>query len=230
MTPDDSVLDNAVWHALRERQSQHAEWNEQRTAVRFDPEVNIFSGVDAMNARAWDAQAELVGPGGMTVLFRPDVPSAPSGWQEVFRETAWQMVADGPLAAPTIDPRVLSAEDVPDMLALTKQTEPGPFLVRTHELGTYVGVREEGRLLAMAGERLRPPGFTEVSAVCTHPNAQRRGLGAALTLWVTQQISARGETAFLHVLENNENALRLYEALGFRRRRRVDAVAALRQD
>ena len=113
------------------------------------------------------------------------------------------------------------------MLDLTRRTEPGPFLARTVELGTYVGIRHGGTLVAMAGERLKAPGFTEISAVCTHPDARRRGYGAALTLWMAAHIRQHGDEAFLHVLEANENALRLYEAIGFRRRRMVDAVAAV---
>jgi N-acetylglutamate synthase-like GNAT family acetyltransferase len=112
------------------------------------------------------------------------------------------------------------------MLELTGVTEPGPFFVRTHEQGRYVGVRREGRLVAMAGERFRLPGFTEVSAVCTHPDVRGEGLGGALTLEISHGIRARGDEAFLHLLATNETAHRLYLKLGFRDRRQNVVVAA----
>ena len=112
------------------------------------------------------------------------------------------------------------------MLALAELTEPGPFLLRTPELGRYVGLRREGRLLAMAGERFRLPGYVEISAVCTHPDARGEGLAGELTLNVAHAIRAGGDEAFLHVLESNENATRLYQKLGFVIRRKVDVVFA----
>ncbi|MDJ0847230.1 MAG: GNAT family N-acetyltransferase [Myxococcota bacterium] len=136
------------------------------------------------------------------------------------------MVARELPPAPELAVVELGPADVPEMLELTQLTEPGPFLTRTIEMGRYLGARREGRLVAMAGERLRLPGWTEVSAVCTHPNAQRQGLGAALTLHAAEAIRERGDRVFLHVLEVNENAIRLYRALGFEVRRRVEAVAA----
>jgi len=112
------------------------------------------------------------------------------------------------------------------MLALAELTEPGPFMSRTVELGRYVGVRREGRLLAMAGERFRSPGFVEISAVCTHPDVRGEGLGGELTLNVAQSIRRGGDEAYLHVLETNEKAVRLYQKLGFVVRRKVDVVFA----
>jgi predicted GNAT family acetyltransferase len=112
----------------------------------------------------------------------------------------------------------LSAADVPEMMALTALTKPGPFHKRTHELGTYLGIRREGKLVAMAGERLKVPGFTEVSAVCTHPEHTGHGYARILMLEVMERIRSRGETPFLHVREDNVRAIALYERLGFSRR------------
>lgn len=231
MTPaaaTESVLDNVVWHALRGPQARYAKWAEDGRAVRFDPEVAIFTAVDRIDDDGWAAQAALVGSGGATVLFRDEIPTPPAGWDEVFRGPTWQLVADDLSPTPEQPIEALSSADAEDMLALARLTEPGPFQIRAVELGTYVGIRHEGRLLAMAGERLKAPGYVEISAVCTHPDARRRGYGAALTLWMATHIRERGDEAFLHVLATNESALRLYEAIGFRRRRRVDAVAAVR--
>lgn len=231
MTPapaTENVLDNVVWHALRGPQADLAEWNEGKRACRFDPEVAIFTAVDRLDEEGWAAQADLVGDGGATILFRDQVDTPPRGWTEVFRGPTWQLVADDVSPPPEdLSVELLSRDDASEMLALTQRTEPGPFLLRTVEMGTYVGVRREGKIVAMAGERLKTPGYTEISAVCTHPDARRRGYGAALTAWMTRHIRERGDQAFLHVLETNENALRLYEAIGFQRRRMVDAVAAV---
>ncbi|MFO1274404.1 MAG: GNAT family N-acetyltransferase, partial [Rubrivivax sp.] len=103
-------------------------------------------------------------------------------------------------------------------------TEPGPFLARTHAMGRFIGVREQGRLLAMAGERFRPEGWTEVSGVCTHPEARGRGLARALSAAVSARIQARGETPFLHAWQSNVAAIRLYESLGFVLRCEVDVA------
>jgi predicted GNAT family acetyltransferase len=110
----------------------------------------------------------------------------------------------------------LTTADVPEMLALTKLTEPGPFLPRTIELGAYLGVHDAGSLVAMAGERLHLTGFTEISAVCTHPQYRGRGYGNALLSALISRITRRGETPILHVRTQNVAALRLYEKLGFK--------------
>jgi ribosomal protein S18 acetylase RimI-like enzyme len=113
----------------------------------------------------------------------------------------------------------LGAHDVPDMLALVERTRPGPFLPRTVELGTYLGIRRGGQLIAMAGERLHPPGWTEISAVCTDAAYRGRGLGSRLVRAVAAGIKERGETPFLHTAAANTGAIGLYESLGFRLRR-----------
>ena len=110
------------------------------------------------------------------------------------------------------------------MLALVGLTQPGPFRPRTHQMGRYVGVRHEGQLVAMAGERLELDDYIEVSAVCTHPDFRRRGLGAALTLDVAAHIAAQGKTPMLHAAATNTGAIRVYERLGFTIRRTVTAL------
>ncbi|WP_308237974.1 GNAT family N-acetyltransferase [Phenylobacterium sp. J426] len=110
------------------------------------------------------------------------------------------------------------------MLQLATLTKPGPFFSRTHQLGAFIGVRENGRLAAMCGERLRLPGYTELSAVCTHPDFLGRGYAAGLMSLVTQAILARGDVAFLHVYDHNTRAIALYERLGWTRRRAVEVM------
>jgi ribosomal protein S18 acetylase RimI-like enzyme len=223
---DEPLLDNAVWYALRGPQAPLAQASASGRALRFDPEVSPFGAVDTLDDKAWAEQADLVGPEGLAVLFRADVPPPPDGWTEVVRIPGLQMVAGELPPVPDLPVVPLAADDVPEMLALTALSEPGPFLARTIEMGRYLGVRREGRLVAMAGERLRLPGWAEISAVCTHPDARREGLGAAMTLHAAKGIRERGDRPFLHVVETNEKAIRLYLALGFRVRRSIDAVAA----
>jgi len=221
---DDGVLDNPVWHALRGPQSGFVGPDSTPYWVRFDREVSLFSAVDTVDDATWTRIAEVAGPGGACALFRDSIPALPHGWEELFRGSCLQMIA-GDLSEPSglafVD---LGPEDASEMLALTELTEPGPFAIRTFELGRYVGLRRDGRLLAMAGERFRMPGYVEVSAICTHPDARGEGLAGELTLNVVQSIRAGGDEAMLHVLESNENAIRLYRKLGFFVRRSVDVV------
>ena len=119
----------------------------------------------------------------------------------------------------------LSASDVPDMVDLVTLTQPGPFEARTIELGTYLGVREGGRLIAMAGERMHFEGHTEISAVCTHPDHQGQGLAGLLVDCLVTDINGRGEVAFLHAASTNTTAISRYQSLGFTIRRQVEAVA-----
>jgi ribosomal protein S18 acetylase RimI-like enzyme len=190
--------------------------------------VSVFYGVDRLDAGSWAGLAELAGSERGVVLVRDDVDRIPPGWTREERLFAYQMVLEdlpGP-SSPYLDDgvapiRPLGAGDTDRMLQLVGATRPGPFRARTHELGPYVGVFQDDRLIAMAGERMHPPGFTEISAVCTHPDVRRRGLGAALTRYVAAVILERGETPFLHVAEDNDGARRIYQQLGFLTRKVV---------
>jgi predicted GNAT family acetyltransferase len=160
-------------------------------------------------------------PGAGVTLSGPTV-EPPDGWEVVMRFPLLQFVDDGIAAAPDEEAARLGQADVPEMLALAERTKPGPFLRRTIEMGTYLGIRRNGRLVAMAGERLHPPGWTEISGVCTDPGWRGQGLGTRLLLAIAAGIRERGETPFLHVLTSNTNAIRLYESLGFRLRLRTE--------
>jgi predicted GNAT family acetyltransferase len=134
------------------------------------------------------------------------------------------MVAGDLAPAAEVDSRPLTTDDVPQMLALVELAKPGPFLPRTIDLGSYFGVFDDDQLVAMAGERIHLPGYTEVSAVATHPDHRGHGLAAALTRHVAAGIAGRDEVAFLHVVDTNVNAIRVYERLGFTTRVMVDFV------
>jgi len=227
---DESFLDNPVWHSLNGPLKRFAQTPKSDRLLTFDPEMSPFSGVEMSRVGGaegcWAAIAEDVGLEGFCGLFRDEIPVRPAGWEDHFEGVCLQMVA-GDLA-PVLDVAIdaLGSKDAGAALELATLTEPGPFAARTTELGRFVGVRRNGRLMAMAGERFRIPGFVEISGVCTHPDARGEGLGAALTLAVARSIRAGGDEAFLHVLDDNENAIRLYRKLGFTVRRKVDVVFA----
>ena len=208
----DRLLDNPVWHALTGPQAAMADGAEG--ARRYLTEVAPFAALpDEPSPADWDAMAALVGPAGWAALFR-DVVEEP-GWPRTMDLPTVQMVGADVEPAEAPGAVVLGVGDVPEMSDLVERTEPGPFAARTHELGTYLGIRDEdGRLVAMAGERIRPPGFTEISAVCTDDSQRGRGLGEALVRDLVGRIQGRGEVPILHVLVENP-ARRLYERLGF---------------
>jgi ribosomal protein S18 acetylase RimI-like enzyme len=216
-------LDNPVWHALT---GPHTEFSEGTgLALRYDRTVSPFAGLpDEPGPEAWSALRTLVGPGGAAIVFRTDRLEAPAGWAEPMRLPTLQMVASAPIGAGDPEFMRLGAGDVDEMLALVKETKPGPFFARTHELGTYIGTREGGKLIAMAGERMRFAGYTEISAVCTDPGARKRGLATRLVRAVAAGLEARGETPILHVLADNSSAIRVYEAIGFTTRAAFDVV------
>ncbi|MGA5300261.1 GNAT family N-acetyltransferase [Nucisporomicrobium flavum] len=214
-----SVLDNAAWESLA---GPHAHFAERYgRAARYPSSVAPFHALaDPHDPAAWADLAELTGPGAEVAVAGP-VPAACPGWEVAGEIAGVQFVDESLRAEPDPAAVRLGHADVPEMLDLIARTQPGPFLPRTVELGTYLGVRHEGRLIAMAGERLHPPGWTEISAVCTDPAFRGRGLATRLVRAVAAGIRARGETPFLHTSAGNAGAIRLYQAIGFRLRCRT---------
>lgn len=209
-------LDNPVMASLL---GPHALFAERRGGVlRYLPDVSPFAAMPAVPDPAdWHAAAELVGPGGTVAVSGPR-RQPPPGWEVPWQGEGVQLVGAGVTPAAAPDAVRLGAADVPEMLALVERTEPGPFRSRTVELGTYLGIRRDGVLVAMAGERLHPPGWTEISAVCTTPEYRGQGLATRLVRALVHGIRERGETPFLHAAGSNVSAIRLYESLGFRLR------------
>ncbi|GGZ23811.1 GNAT family N-acetyltransferase [Streptomyces nitrosporeus] len=218
-------LDSPVHAALT---GPHAHFAERRGRVlRYPADVTPWNAVpDAPLAQDWADAAALAGPGGSVTLTAFHEPP-PADWEILFHAEGVQMVDDGVDAAPDAEAVRLGPADVPEMLELVGRTRPGPFLPRTVELGTYLGIRRHGTLVAMAGERLRPPGWTEISAVCTDESVRGQGMASRLLRAVAHEIRERGETPFLHAASANTGAIRLYEALGFRLRRRTAFLSAL---
>jgi ribosomal protein S18 acetylase RimI-like enzyme len=212
------LLDNPVWHALVSEQAHLAQGN--ALAKRFPRDMSPFAAMADQSAAAYQALEKTLS--GDTAALALDTETIlPANWTMVLSGEMYQMVFEGaPPPEPNISLRKLTLADIPEMLALTKLTEPGPFLPRTIELGAYFGVHESGLLVAMAGERMKLTGYTEVSAVCTHPDYRGRGYGSALMSAVIAGIMKRGETPFLHVKTENP-AVQLYQKLGFRVRARL---------
>jgi len=214
-------LDNVIWKALATCQTHLGTRN--HSAARFFADVSVLGALAELTAEAYESLFALLHVNERVGLFLDETPQ-PSPW--------WKVVRSGPLLqmvhehAPAPENREgkepvflrLGEADVPEMLALTQLTKPGPFGRHTHEMGEYWGIRQNGKLIAMAGERLRLPGYTEVSAVCTHPDHLGHGCATALITMLVQRIRDRGEQPFLHVLPENTRAVELYEHLGFRKR------------
>jgi ribosomal protein S18 acetylase RimI-like enzyme len=209
-------LDNPYWAALTGPHVKLARVNGQ--AARYPADVAVFAAfADGADERAWDDLAALVEPG-ETVGITGISLTPPAGW-DVEVIAGVQLVDASMVAAPMAEAVTLGPDDVPEMLDLIERTDPGPFARRTIELGRYLGVRRDGKLIAMAGERARIPGWVEISAVCTDEAHRGRGLGTALVRAVAAGIRERGETPFLHAAASNERAIRLYLSLGFTQRR-----------
>jgi len=209
---DAHPLDNPAWRALT---GPHAHFAETYgNAARYPADVAPFVAIASAAEPAWDDVAQLVGPD--TALALPGVYlDPPPDWTVLGILTGVQMDGSGVLGEPDPEAVTLGPADVPEMLDLVERTQPGPFRPRTVEMGAYLGIRHNGALIAMAGERMHPPGWTEVSAVCTDPAYRGRGLASRLVSAVVAGIRARGENPFLHASATNTAAIRLYESMGF---------------
>jgi GNAT superfamily N-acetyltransferase len=216
-------LDNPVFLSLT---GAHARFAERRGKVlRYQVDVSPFLALpDEPDESDWTDAASLAGPGALLPLAGVRVPP-PAGWEVFVAGEGVQMTGERLAVAADEEAVPLGRADVADMLDLTARTQPGPFLPRTFELGTYLGIRRDGKLVAMAGERLHPQGWTEISAVCTDDAWRGQGLASRLVRAVGAGIRARGEIPFLHAVATNP-AIALYEQLGFRLRQQVAFTAA----
>jgi ribosomal protein S18 acetylase RimI-like enzyme len=222
---DEAVLDNPIYYALTGAHSGFAQTGGR--VLRYSPDVAPFLGLPSSpTPQDWRDAAALLGPGGYAAV-RCVADDLPEGWSAGPAFDLVQMVEDRVQGAAYPEAVPLGSEDVPEMLELVAATEPGPFLRRTIELGDYIGVRSEGTLVAMAGERFRPEGWTEISAVCTRPEQRGRGLASHLVGALVASIQRRSERSFLHVLSTNTSAIRLYEQLGFNVRQTATITIAI---
>ncbi len=216
-SPDDPRLENPAYAALSGPHARFAQRSGR--ALRYEPEIAPFLALPSEPTPSdWRDALQLIPPGMAAATVHDGAP-LPDSLQVTLSFELVQMVNENVRGAHEPEVVTLSAPDVPEMMELVRVTEPGPFFERTIELGRYIGIKRDGALIAMAGERLRFDGWTEISAVCTAPAFQGQGLASRLMSTLIAGIHDRRERVFLHVLTSNTNAIRLYEALGFRVRR-----------
>jgi predicted GNAT family acetyltransferase len=221
-------LDDPVWNALSTTHASFAEGD--KLAKRYPIDVAPFAATHDQSPESYDSLGQLLGTGGTAALVGVAMPRFPGGWTVVRSVSSTQMVWNGRVSPPVEHSLVdLNISHVQEMLELVELAKPGPFSSRTPELGSYLGIREAGQLVAMAGERLRLPGYTEVSAVCTRPDRRGRGYASSLVSTLTQKITGRNETPFLHVRTENVDAKHVYEKLGFETRRTM-TIAIVRKE
>jgi predicted GNAT family acetyltransferase len=223
------VLDRPVWCALNSRHAALAEGG--GLAMRYQPSIHPFACCRDNSPASLVALAELASPGDTQIFLQADKIVVPRGFATVALADGVQMIAAKTF--PEIaDDRIgqLGEADAADMLELALLTKPGPFTIRALALGSFWGIRIDGRLIAMAGERLKVDGMTELSGVCTHPDFRGQGLGRLMTLYAAGKICARGEVPFLHTYAANKTAIGLYGKLGFRLRTPMNVAVIERQD
>ena len=221
-------LDRPIWTALTTRQQALAEGG--ALARRYPFAIAPFAATVDTSPQSFAALGALMSRSEVAVLFTSAPVAPPAEFRIVLAETGEQMIGT-PAESSTcgVDIVTLGADDVPAMMELTELTKPGPFNLRTHELGTFLGIRIDGQLVAMVGERIKPANYTEITAVCVHPDHRGRGYAQVLLAAISCRIVARGEIPFLHVFSDNESAIALYRRQGMEIRRRLYVTVLQRQ-
>jgi len=219
-------LDHPIWTALTTRHRSLAEGG--ALARRYPPVIAPFAAMADASPESYAALAALMAPGDQAVLFTSDPLAPPESFAIMAARSMDQMMGMPVEAAPAADIVVLGSADVPAMMELTELTRPGPFSLRTHELGIFLGIRIDGRLVAMTGARMRPGRYTEMTAVCVHPDYRGRGYAQLLLAAVSRKLVAQGEIPFLHVFSDNDSAVALYRRQGMELRRRLHATVLSR--
>jgi GNAT superfamily N-acetyltransferase len=236
------LLDNPVWNALNSGNKDLAEGNER--AKYFPKDIAPFVGLKDTSQGDFDVLHDHSPAGTVAAVVTPEDIAIPEPWSLILETKLLQMVCDNPAKPAARNPAFpagnpasplklapstafaynlvpLETHHIPAMIALTKLTNPGPFYTRTIEFGNYTGIFNADQLIAMAGYRLQPTPFIEISAVCTHPDHLGKGFAAALILHLAGLIRANGGIPFLHSRTDNERAIKLYERLGFVNRRQM---------
>jgi ribosomal protein S18 acetylase RimI-like enzyme len=214
LVPDPRPLDTCVWQSLTGAHRAFSVGTD--TVRRYAPGFSPIIGFANPEEPDWEALATLCAPGEHLYTGAWAGP-VPPGWTLDLDSAAWQMVWQGGLPEP--DPEApwvtLTASHAPQMVDMAARLRPGPFGLRTLELGDYLGYVEQGQLIAMAGERFQAGPFREVSGVCTEPSHQGRGLARRLMLALIRRQCQRGQVPFLHVMRDNARARQIYERMGF---------------
>jgi GNAT superfamily N-acetyltransferase len=211
-------LDNAIFDSLTGRHAHLSIGDE--FARRYEPDYSPLSGLRDLSDQSFASLSRITKSGEVLGISFIDEPVVPPQWDCFQKFLVSQMVCDSLLPCKEFAYQILEQEDVGQMRELVILTQPGPFASRTHEMGTYIGIKNDAKLVAMAGERIKVSGgFDEVSAVCTHPEYQGRGYARALVYVVSNLIRLRGHVPFLHVRADNQSAIKSYESVGFKVRR-----------
>lgn len=224
-----TLLDRPIWSALTTTHTALAEGD--NLARRYQPGFLPMAGTAVDTPQAATDFAALVRPGETLYVLQADPVLPPAGFETLVATQAVQMIAQHVPAAAADEAIVaLGAKDAEEMLALATLTKPGPFSLKSQALGRFWGVRESGRIVAMAGERMKQPGFVELSGVCTHPDHRGKGYARRLSLHVAGRIVGAGARPYLHAFASNTAAIGLYETIGFSLRRSMHVAALRRPD
>ena len=211
-------LDNPIWSALTTGSFKFSHGTDN---CRFiDREMGFFAGLPSYDLEGMNTLLSACEVGQRVILFPPDHLPTTEGWIVHNNRPLLQMVysEEKPLSTPQGKLEDLKGNHVPSMLTLTELTKPGPFLTRTLDFGGYVGAMDGERLMSMAGRRLSPDPYVEISAVCTHPDYLGKGLSSQVMTQVMKGVLEEQKIPFLHVYPDNAPAVRVYEKLGFKPR------------
>lgn len=221
------VLDRPIWSALSSRHQAFAQGDS--LAKRYRPSIVPFAATAADDTASLEALGRLIPPLESSIVVQADAIVLPAALSAISTASLVQMIAEQPVQAVS-DERIqrLTQDDAAEMLALAALTKPGPFTLEALSLGDFWGVKIDGRLAAMAGERMKQPGYTELSGVCSHPDFRGGGLARRLSLFVANQIMTRGEIPYLHAYASNVAAIGLYESIGFRLRSMMNMAVVQR--
>jgi ribosomal protein S18 acetylase RimI-like enzyme len=209
------ILDNPIWNALNTGSEMFSSRNENCRFV--NSEMGFFVGLPSYEEENLEYLHSICSPGQRIILFPPGRITVSKSWKVLNDHELLQMVCNSDPEPKPLDGTLtqLTEKDVPAMLELIELTKPGPFLSRTIDFGGYVGLFHEGKLMSMAGKRLSPDPYVEVSAVCTHPDFGGKGLSNQVMRRVIADIKQAGKIPFLHVYPENTPAIKLYTKLGF---------------
>lgn len=211
-------LDNPIWNALNTGSAMFSHGDDNCRFIH--PEMGFFAGLPSYESEDIQRLYSAGAPGQRVILFTPGHIILNDNWLVLNDHELLQMVCepDSKAESSSIPLVKLREKDIPAMLELTALTKPGPFLSRTLDFGGYFGAFDGERLISMAGKRLSPDPFAEISAVCTHPDFLGKGLSAKVIQRVIDEVHAEGKTPFLHVYPENTPAIKVYSKLGFKPR------------
>lgn len=213
-----NALDNPIWTALTTRHAHLSEGDE--LAKRYLPTYTTLAGMQTDSQASFNSLLKATESGHRTVgICSAAAPDIPTFWRCAAQFAVSQMVCNELKECRNLEMHTLTDTDVPEMRDLVILTQPGPFAEKTIEFGTFLAIKEEGRIAAMAGQRMKLPGYHEVTAVCTHPDFQGRGYARSLVYAISKLIAESGDTPILHVRSDNVAAIKSYTSVGFETRR-----------